>query len=160
MPKRVAFSLDWARFGLLLIAAGTLLNAFVTAVRLQFDPTDPDDGSIVHTTFLGDPQDLHADLIELSLSFPPFVGLPAASWPYPYSKFALENYYHSFDLSHDRPKDVTWWSPPPAVHPGEDWPHGLAVCATDDPYRTAPGRGRRARPALSRLQPGRVEARP
>jgi hypothetical protein len=66
-------------------------------------------------TFLGDPQDIHADLIEFALSCPPFTKIDVSSWSSTYQEYANHNNYHSFDLSHTPPVDL---SSPSALHAG------------------------------------------
>jgi hypothetical protein len=112
------FALTSAQLALLLVAVGALANALVLAIF----PPGPDASCKVHASLLGDPHDFEADLVEFSLCFPPFALVDASRWPYPYERYALQNSYHSFDLTQTPPVDVTTWSPAPATAvPTEDW---------------------------------------
>ena len=106
----MTFSIDLARFGLLLIVVGTLINGFFASLCYEYAPDATGKTGLVHGTFLGDPKDIHADLVELALCYPPFTKIDVSSWPPIYQKYALQNHYHSFDLSGSQPVDVSSWS--------------------------------------------------
>jgi hypothetical protein len=100
---------------LVVILIGTILNVvFAEANRTGL-------------AFIGDPHDLHADLVELALAFPPFADPNPDDWPYEYLKFARQNNYHSVDLSHGAPVDVSWWSPIYSLSP-DPWLHDPPFC--------------------------------
>lgn len=113
--------MDIASFAILLILVGTMLNGLFVSLCYEYAPNPSDQSNFVRGTFLSNPDDIHADMIEVALAYPPFTKINTSSWPYPYDRFALENYYHSFDLTQQPPVDVSTWSAPPEVRPGEHW---------------------------------------
>jgi hypothetical protein len=123
MLNRLTFSLDHARVALLVLVVGTLANGFYFALYSEFVPEIDNSTELAQERFLGYVGDLHSDLISPALALPPFTRIDATTslWPYPYRKFAIQNHYHTFDLSGLAPVDVTTWSLPLSPKYGEDW---------------------------------------
>ncbi len=84
----IKLEFTWLTFGLFFILFFTSLNGFVDSIDYEYGATDS-----WQCTFLGDPNDRHADLIKLSISTVSSPPPNLSEWPSHYLDFYTNNPY-------------------------------------------------------------------
>jgi hypothetical protein len=87
-PKGVQLRFSWLTACLAFILFFTFFNGFINAVYVEYGPS-----CFAEATFLGEPADLHADLVKSGLSLATEAPRDLWAWPPHYQDFYLHNPY-------------------------------------------------------------------